>query len=148
MSIYEPARALWWIDHKLNTVVVTAGAAGIWPKAAPETVAPDQVVVLYNMQASLDVENASALRLWTNGLYLIKVVGPASKYDTIVAVYDAIDTALQLQGDETTGPNNDCYLMRCDREQPLALPIPPAVNGELQEAIGALWRIHIRSLVG
>lgn len=147
MSIYEPARALWWIDQRISAPAIAAGAYGVYPDVAPTTTPPGKVVVIYNYQAGSDITNASAVRLWNSALYQVKITGPASLFDTIVAVADAVDTALQLQGEEVAGPNSDCYVMRCDREQPLQVPTP-AIDGVVQSSLTALWRIHIRSLVG
>ena len=147
MSIDERARVLWWILQKTQTVAKAAGEYDVCQDAAPSTAPAGSVVVIYSLQVGQDRQNASALRLWNDSMYIVKTTGPATLWDTVVAVADAVDNALQLKGEEVTGPSNDVMIMRCDRERPIPLPTP-AINGVTQATLASLWRVHARSLVG
>ena len=82
-------------------------------------------------------------RLWNSSLYSVKVVGTAAQDATLASIADAVDAALQLQGDFSIGPALDGHLMRCVREGPLPIPVE-VVNGVSWVTYGALWRIQAR----
>lgn len=137
MTIYEPYRVLDW----LRATLAPLAAGGAWAGVAPEGVASPFIV--YALDSPVDIPGVAGTRLWNSSLYSVKVVGMAAQDATLASIADAVDAALQLQGDVSIGPALDGHLMRCVREGPLPIPIE-VVNGVSWVTYGALWRIQAR----
>jgi hypothetical protein len=84
------------------------------------------------------VAGAAGIRLWQDGLYMVKVVGKRSDWTAMVALADAIDSALQL----AVGNTADATIIRAVRED--AIAYSEVVGAEVWSHLGAQWRVYSR----
>lgn len=108
-TIFEPARVLTWLQTTLNPLASGGAYYGIAPMSvtSPWTV--------YTLQSGVDLMVIGAQRVWSDGLYLIKAMGPATDSVNIFALADANDTALHNKGGVNVGV--DGLMLSSTREQ-------------------------------
>lgn len=131
-TITETPRVLDWLRATINPLASNR----VYRDIAPDGVATPYVTV--GLMSAVDVAGAAGIRLWQDGLYLVKVVAPASQYAAMVALADSIDTALQL----ASGNTADATIMRAVREMSIAYS--EVINGAIYTHLGAEWRVYTR----
>lgn len=137
-NIFEPARGLSYLEVALGAV----NPHGAWEGVAPDGVTPPFTV--FSLISGVDMMVVGAYRIWNDGLYLVKAVGPASSAAAVYAQADANDNALTRQGGITIGPASDATLLYCVREQIVPLP-PELVNGVTWLSAGAYYRMYVQA---
>lgn len=131
-SITETTRALEW----LRATISPLASGRVYRDIAPDGVTTPYVVV--SLMSARDIAGAAGIRLWQDGLYLVKVVGKASQYTAMGTLADSIDTALQLANGNTA----DGTIIRCVREMSIAYS--EVIGAEVYSHLGAQWRIYSR----
>lgn len=135
-NIYEPGRALTWLRATLNPLAT----GGAWHGVAPIDIAPPFIV--YSLQTGLDLAVVGGVRVWNDGLYQVKVCGPATMDATLASIADAVDNALQLQGGVLIGA--DGAMLSCSREETLILPETVA-NGQQWLNYILIYRLYVQA---
>ncbi len=138
----ETMRAVAWILATLNASsgFTSATPGGVWRGVGPaEGVATSYPIAVVQFQAGSDVHGSNQARLWTDGLYIVKAVGPADDDVALVACADAIDTALQ----DLSGTAQGGTVMSCLRERPFG-PLDEVVNGQRFTNVGGIYRLLAR----
>jgi hypothetical protein len=136
----EVAGGFQWLSSVLlgDSTLVAAAPGGIWRGMAPPETGTSTPYVIVSLQAGTDVLTANAFRVYMNGLYQIKAVGPADAYASIVTAAGRIDALLG----RTIGSISGGTILFCHRELPLA--VDELVAGELWSNLGGLYRIAIQ----
>jgi|SRR6185312_12616121 len=135
-TIYEPGRALAW----LQSVLTPLASGKAWHGVAAIDAQPPFIV--YALQAGTDLEVVGAYRVWNDGVYQVKVCGPATMSDTLASIADAVDNALQRQGGVNVG--SDAVMLMCNREQTLILPENVVNAGQWLNYI-LIYRIYVQA---
>lgn len=136
-TIFEPARGLEWLRLVLNPLAT----GGAWLGVAPTTaVAP---FIVYWPQSGVDLMVVGPQRVWNDGVYQVKVCGPASAMAQLASVADAVDAALHAQGGVNVGP--DGLMLSCTREEAYMLPEGQLVNGQQWLNLVLIYRIYVQS---
>lgn len=137
-NIYEPARALSW----LQSVLAPLASGGAWHGIAPVSTQPP--FITYALSTASDLANVGAYRIWSDGLYQVKVCGPTTLSDTLFSIADAVDNALQRKSGVIVGVASDATMLFCDREQTLILPENVVNAGQWLNFI-SIYRIYIQA---
>jgi hypothetical protein len=131
-TLTETTRVLDWLRATINPLA----SGRVYRDIAPDQAQTPYVVV--GLMSARDIAGAAGIRLWQDGLYMVKVVGPRSQWDAMVALADAIDAALQL----ATGNTADATIMRAVREMSIAYS--EVVGADVWSHLGAQWRVYSR----
>lgn len=137
-NIYEPSRGLAYLESALGAV----NPHGAWQGVGPESSTPPFTV--FDLASGVDMTVVGAYRIWNDGLYLVKAVGPQSSAAAVYAQADANDNALTRQGGITVGPQSDATLLYCVRESIVPLP-PELVNGVPWMSVGGYYRMYVQA---
>ena len=135
-NIYEPGRALTWLGTVLNPLTPSGAWHGI---AAIDTTPP---FITYALQAGTDLAVVGGYRVWNDGVYQVKVCGPATLDSTLATLADSVDNALQRQAGANVG--NDAVMLSCTREQTLILPETVANGAQWLNYI-LIYRIYVQA---
>jgi hypothetical protein len=106
----------------------------IWDTQAPQGATFPFVV--YQFMTGNDLMEVASIRIWSNMLFLIKVVGQTGNYSDLNAAVARIDTLLH----RTSGAVADGTVWACIRQQVFRLP--EMVSGKQYRSAGAIWRIY------
>lgn len=131
-TITETTRVLDWLRATINPLASNR----VYRDIAPDATTTPYVVV--SLMSARDVAGAAGIRLWQDGLYLVRVVGKASQWTAMVSLADAIDTALQL----ATGNTADGTIIRAVREMSIAYS--EVIGAEVWSHLGGQWRIYTK----
>lgn len=113
----------------------------VYAAEAPQG-APLPYVIYSLMGGSDDLTEVGAHRVWSNVLYLVKVVGQGTSYSALDATVNEIDTRLH----RSSGPvSTTAYVDACVREQPFRLAETTS-SGVSYRHQGALYRLWVRLL--
>jgi hypothetical protein len=107
---------------------------GVYADIAPQGTLPDYCII--SQQSGMDVLSATAKRIYSNLLFAVKLVGPASDYSNLSAAYQRADALLALV-------RNTSGILACYREQMYALPEPELVNGVPWTNLIGIYRIEV-----
>lgn len=136
MAGIEPAVAEEWLDGLLNGDATLTGLvpSGAWNAQADEGTAFPLIV--YQMMSGIDLAVVGAVRIWTNLIYQVKVIGQTANYAALNAAVARIDTLLH----RASGSAADGTVWACVREQTIRLP--DSVAGKQFRHAGATYRIY------
>jgi|SRR5882762_5968292 len=130
----ESTMGLAWIYSQASTV---NAPGGVHRGSAPVgTIAPWVVLV---HQAGSDKTTHNGVRMFTESLFLVKAVGPASITQDVADIGDALDGVLFTN---TVTAITGGYIHSCIREQPVAYDETPAAGIQFFHS-GGLYRIQI-----
>lgn len=125
-----------WLYATLQGDATLAAAApgGVWNTQADE--GTPYPFVLFQFMSGIDYAAVGAQRIWTNMIYLVKVIADAADFDSMNAALARIDQLLH----RVNGTAADGTVWSCTREQVIRLP--DAVAGSQFRQAGGLWRIY------
>ena len=138
-AVHEIGLSMSWLYSTLSSDSTLAGLAGggIWRAMAPPTVTTYPLIV-FSFQAGTDLTTINGYRIWSNHLFQIRAVGPASSTAAIVNAASRVDVLLGRASGTPTGG----IIYSCIRESPLAFD--ELVNGVLFSNIGNLCRLLVQ----
>jgi hypothetical protein len=131
----EPAAADDFLYGLLTADATLTGLVGVrvYNTEAPQ---PAQYpFVLYQFMSGIDMAAVGALRIWTDMLYLVKVVGQTLTYSDLSTAVARIDQLLH----RTSGTVADGTVWTCTREQ--VIRMPETISGKPFRHAGALYRV-------
>jgi hypothetical protein len=108
----------------------------VWRSLAPDGTPTPFVIIAY--QSGQDVLSMNVVRLMTDLLFQIKVVGPVSNISQVYSAVDEIDSLLK----RTSGSVSNGLVLACYRESPLELD--ELVNEQIWCNIGGLYRAVVQ----
>jgi hypothetical protein len=132
----EPAVAEEWLDTTLNGDATLIGLvpSGAWNTQAKEnTTYP---LIVYQFMSGIDHVEVASIRIWTNLVYLVKVIGETADLASLNAAVARIDALLH----RASGSATDGTVWACVREQTIRLP--DSVAGRQYRHSGGLYRIY------
>ena len=138
----ETAQAFQWVATTMqaDSALMAAATGGMYQGFAPiDTVAP---FVIVTQQVGTDVLTANAIRLWTDILLQIKMLGPSGpggNYAALVTGADRIDALFRRAGPIGLSSGG---VLACYREQSLAYN--ELVNGQPWSHLGGLYHIELQ----
>lgn len=134
----ESAILFEWLYTTLsNDAALPAYApGGVWRSLAPDGTPTPFVIIAY--QSGQDVLSMNVVRLMTDLLFQIKVVGPVSSISQVYSAVDEIDALLK----RTSGSVSNGLVLACYRESPLELD--ELVNEQIWCNIGGLYRAVVQ----
>jgi len=137
----EIAQAFSWISTtmKADTTLMANATGGVWQGFADiGTIAP---YALVTCQSDVDVLTMNAVRLFTNGVFQIKAIGPTSGFTTLITIADRIDALFRRTGPVAiTGGGG---VLACYREQ--SVSYSEIINGSAWSHLGGLYRIALQA---
>lgn len=107
---------------------------GVWNIEAPE--GTPYPFLVFQFMSGNDFAAVGALRIWTNMIYLVKVIADAADFDSLNAVAARLDAVLH----GTSGTVSSGVVWSCTREQTIRLPDQLA-NRQFRQA-GGLYRLY------
>jgi len=137
----ELAQALQWAESTMqaDTALMTAAVGNVWLAFAPiGTAAP---FVIMNQQSSSDVMTVNAVRLFTDLLLQIKIIGPATNFAAIVAGADRIDALFKSVREFGLSSGG---VLCCYREQ--IVSYSEIINGAAWHHLGGLYHISLQGV--
>jgi len=138
----ETAQAFTWVSTTMqaDSALMAAAIGGLYQGFAPiDTVAP---FIIVTQQVGTDVLTANAIRLWTDILLQIKMLGPSGpggNYAALVTGADRIDALFRRAGPIGLSSGG---VLACWREQSLAYS--ELVNGQPWSHLGGLYHIELQ----
>lgn len=112
-------------------------SGGIWNTEAKQNRPdPKYPLLLFQYMSGLDYAAVGAYRIWTNMIYMVKVVSDGADFGAMNAAVARIDQLLH----RASGAAADGTVWSCTREQVIRLP--DGVAGSSFRQSGALWRIY------
>jgi capsular polysaccharide biosynthesis protein len=109
-------------------------SGGVWSMEAPEgTVYP---FLVFQFVSGIDYAAVGAQRIWTNMIYLVKVIAETADFSVMNAAVARIDALLH----RASGVVADGTVWSCTREQIIRLPDDVA-NDQFRQA-GGLYRLY------
>ncbi len=136
----EAAAAEEWLFNTLNGDAQLRGGASPLVQGVHNTEAPEGALfpfILYQFSSGVDLAVVGATRIWTNLVYLVKVVGETADFGDLQAAVARIDALLH----RASGVAADGTVWACVREQVIRLPESIA-GGRQYRHSGALYRIY------
>jgi hypothetical protein len=140
----ETALAYQYINTTLraDTSFMAAATGGVWESMADVgAVGP---YGLYGRQAGSDVITLNAVRLWTDILVQIKMVGPVTSYAAMVTGAQRIDALFGSLRNIVL--QDGSFLLSCYRTQEVAYPEPAPINGRAWSNLGGLYRFSLQGI--
>jgi hypothetical protein len=137
-----------WIYSKLASYLTSAGLT--WKRAGSSTAeprlfsdwAPDEApypfVIMQVQSPGEDVLTATADHVWSQPLFLVKVVGQTASYGSLKATYAGIHARLQ----KASGTTAEGHILSCYRVGPFRLPDPDREHKHL----GGFYRIAVQPI--
>jgi hypothetical protein len=92
-------------------------------------------LVVFQFMSGIDMAAVGAFRIWTNMMYLVKVVGQTMVYSDLGAAVARIDQLLH----RTSGTVADGTVWTCTREQ--VIRVPESISGKPFRHAGGLYRV-------
>lgn len=137
----EVSQAYTWLYSTLtgDSAFTSAATGGVFQGYARIGTAVPYAT--FNQQTSSDVLTMNVKRLFSNGLYQVKAIGPARLYSTLNIIADRIDALIGRSGPVTLSPG---YVLSSFREQ--QIQYEELVNGEQWSHIGGLYRIYLQGV--
>lgn len=137
-TTHEAVIALEWLFATLSgdATLTALAPGGCFRALAPPNTPTPFVIVGY--QSGVDVLTMNAVRLFSQPLYMVKVVGPADITPTIAQGAARVDELLKRSSGTAAGG----LILDCYREQPLL--VDELVNGTQWVSIGGLYRTEIQ----
>jgi hypothetical protein len=137
---FEPAVAEEWLSATLNgdptLTALVPGAA--WNTQADE--GTSYPLVIYQMMSGVDTAAVGAIRIWTDLVYMVKVIGETAAFLDVDVAAARIDALLH----RASGTVADGTIVSCVREQTFRLS--ESIAGGLQyRQAGGLYRINAQS---
>lgn len=134
-GLEAPAAEEWLYATLHGDATLMALVHGVWPGGeAPQGTA--YPFVTFQQMAANDYAAVGAFRIWTNMLYLVKVVGETPDFASLNTAVARIDTLLH----RGSGTAADGTVWSCVREQVIRLP--ETVQGKQYRTAGALYRLY------
>lgn len=126
-----------WLFNTLNGDATLTGllAGGVKPGGSAPQGTPYPFAT-FQHQAGNDYAAVGAFRIWTNLVYLVKVVGRSADYQTLRTAVARIDALLH----RASGTGADGTVWACVREQTIRMP--EIVAGDQYRHDGALYRLY------
>lgn len=116
--------------------LTVSAPGGVWRSMAPPSTQPPYIILV--LQSGMDTLTAQVVRLLSEIVYQVRVVGPVSMTSSLFSIASEIDALLG----RTSGTAPGGLVLSCWRESPLQLD--ELVNGELWTNIGGLYRLQIQ----
>lgn len=124
-----------WIHDVLaaDATIISAVGARIYDSLAPKGSAfPYILIQVTDTGADLMVVDAN--RVWTESLWLVRVIGQIGSFSTLETIDDRIDTLLHRQ----SGGN----VLACVREQPFVFT--ETLDGIQYRHLGGIYRLYVQ----
>lgn len=132
----ESVAAEEWLESTLAGDATLTGLVegGVWnTQAAQGTAYP---LIVFQQMAGYDYAAVGANRIWTNLVYMVKVINETADFSTLSAAVARIDALLH----RSSGIATDGTIWSCVREQTIRLP--DAIAGRQYRQAGGLYRIY------
>lgn len=123
-------------DKWLTTALAGIAPGGVHSDVAPPTV--DDPYISFSLQDADDLMVVGGARVWTDALYLVKVVAQGDSYVGLNPYNDLLDAALHNKSVPVTG-GQICW---CRRERPVRYS--ETTDGVTYKHLGGLYRIQVR----
>lgn len=138
MSVHELVAAEEWLYATLlgDTVLTGIATGGIFQDYAPDGTLPPWVIFALQSPGN-DSLTLNAVRVMTNPLYQIVVVGPVSMAAAVANAASELDTLMK----RTSGAVVGGYIADCHRESPLTKS--ETINTVKWKSTGGLFRLAI-----
>lgn len=135
----ETAQAFAWIVSiaEADSALMAAAPGGVWETFADIGTAMPYVQIV--QQSSTDVLTMNAVRLFTDKVLQIKVVGLSSGYAALVTAADRIDTLFKSVRNVALSSGG---ILACYRDGEIAYD--ELVNGASVSHLGGLYRIELQ----
>jgi hypothetical protein len=137
MSLYEPLGGFDFIFTRLNPLATGGAFVGIAP---PDAATPYTV---YSLQAGADLMVINGIRVWNDGLYLVKACGPVDESAAVYALAASNDAALHRQQNVSV-ESGAGVMLACVREQTVVYS-ETVVNGGVWLNAGGLYRVYVQA---
>jgi hypothetical protein len=127
-----------WIYATLkgdSTLMALLASAEVWNGGTAPQGTPYPFLTIQHM-SGIDLVEVASNRIWTNLVYLIKVVGESADYQTLRAAVARIDTLLH----RASGTAADGTVWACVREQTIRMP--EILDGKQYRNDGFMFRIY------
>ena len=137
--LMETAQAFAWVGTTLlsDSTLVSTATGGVWQGFAAQ--GSSNPYVIFTQQSGTDVLTMNAVRLYHDILMLIKAVGPASAYASLVVIANEIDSLFKRTGPTTLSQGG---VLACFREQSICYE--ELINGQQWSHLGGLYRIKLQ----
>jgi len=137
----ELAQALQWAESTMqaDSALMTVAVGNIWLAFAPIGTVPPFVIM--SQQSATDVLTVNAVRLFTDILMQIKMIGPATNYAAVVAGADRIDALFKSVRSVGLGTGG---VLCCYREQ--IVSYSELINGAAWHHLGGLYHIELQGV--
>jgi hypothetical protein len=118
-----------------NDVTLSGLVNGVFVNIAPQpTIYP---LVIIQEMSGIDYAAVGAYRVWTNFVYLVKVIGQTASNGDLKAAVARIDALLH----RASGAAGDGTIWACVREQVIRMP-EYAPGGQQYRHSGAMYRVY------
>jgi Protein of unknown function (DUF3168) len=117
-----------------NDATLATLVNGVFVNLAPQPTAYPLVVM--QEMSGIDYAAVGSFRIWTNFMYLVKVIGQTASYGDLKAAVARIDALLH----RASGPAGDGTIWACIREQVIRMP-EYAPGGQQFRHSGAMYRV-------
>jgi hypothetical protein len=136
----ELAQALQWAESTMqaDSALMAIAVGGVWLSYAPIGTLPPFAIM--SQQAANDMLTVNAVRLFTDILLQIKMIGPATTYTATVAGADRIDALFKSVRD--VGLSGSGGVLSCFREQ--IISYSELINGAAWHHLGGLYHIRLQ----
>ena len=122
-----------------DSALMTVAVGNIWLAFAPIGTVPPFVIM--SQQSATDVLTVNAVRLFTDILMQIKMIGPATNYAAVVAGADRIDALFKSVRSVGLGTGG---VLCCYREQ--IVSYSELINGAAWHHLGGLYHIELQGV--
>jgi hypothetical protein len=142
MSNHEIMLGFQWLQYVLTADATLMGyvSGNVFRALAPATTPPPYII--YGYQSGSDALTLSAVRIYSNLLYQVKVCGPASMDVTLAAAATEIDNLLKRPVGIPITSDGLGAILAAYREAPII--VDSEVNGEVWSNVGGLYRLELQ----
>lgn len=119
-----------------DSTLATYAPGGVFRVLAPPSTPPPYVIVASHSGA--DVLTINAVRMMSDLLYQVRVIGPSSMMSQIAGAAQEIDNLLG----RTSGSANGGIVLACFRESPIQSD--EELEGEMWVTLGGLYRLYVQ----
>jgi hypothetical protein len=128
-----------------DSALMSIAVGGVWLSYAPIGTVPPFAIM--SQQAATDALTLNAVRLWTDILLQLKMIGPASgiagaNYGALVAGADRIDVLFKSV--RSVGLGGTGGVLYCYREQ--IISYSELINGAAWHHLGGLYHISLQGV--
>jgi hypothetical protein len=117
-----------------DATLMTQLTGGVWNTQADEGTA--YPLLVFQFMSGIDFAAVGAERIWTNMLYLVKVIAEGAAFDAMNAAAARVDQLLH----RASGSASDGTVWSCTREQIIRLP--DSVAGSQFRQAGGIYRLY------